>query len=88
MRVITEEPASVRLLKASAITDIAPLRMLAVNFIKKRIILRIMPIVPHKVPYALLTSGEAIFLRSRIKIFAKKVINFFLLQKTIILRIP
>ena len=52
---ITDEPASERLLNASAIIEIAPLMLPAINFPIKRNTFNTIPVIPVKVPYFFLT---------------------------------
>ena len=58
MSVIMEEPASERLLKASAVMAMELLRIPAIHFPRKRSRFRPIPTAPQSVPYAWRTWGE------------------------------
>lgn len=74
---MTDEPASERLLKASAVTAIDPEKTPAANFAANSNKLRKIPTPPQRIPYFLLTSGvlKSSFL---INIFESSFINFFI----------
>ena len=69
---IMDEPASERLLKASAVTATEPLIIPANNFPKNSSIFRNIPVAPHRTPYLRRTSGVISF--SCMNIFVNKLI--------------
>lgn len=71
-RVITDEAASVRLFIASAVIDIAPVKIPVISFEMQRIILHIIPTIPAIAPYERRTTRLFIFSLSLIKVRIKK----------------
>ena len=80
MKVIIEEPASDKLLNASADTETAPVTIPAKNLNANNITLHIIPTTPESIPYEALTSGSLILSQSLINSFINNfVISLFLL---------
>ena len=73
-----DDPASVRLLNASAMIEIEPLMIPASILMAKSRTFRMIPITPQRVPYALLTAGDEVSELSLMKIFESRVIKISL----------
>ena len=69
INVTIDEPASDRLLNASAATDTAPVIIPARNLSKNKIILHVIPTIPESMPYFCLTTGLSVSLLFFINIF-------------------
>ena len=61
INVTTDDPASERLLMPSAVTDMLPNRVPAVILARLRPRFTMIPMIPAKAPYPLLTAGSDIF---------------------------
>ena len=72
--VTTDEPASERLLRASAVIAIEPLMEPAISLPTVSRTLKKIPVRPHNTPYALLTEGEFVFSLSLINILERSSI--------------
>ena len=77
IKVTKEEPASDRLLNASAVMEMELLMVPAMNFPANRHIFKNIPTIPVSIPYACRTSGEDVFSLSLINIPANNVTMFF-----------
>ncbi len=78
VKVIRDEPASERLLKASAVTAMEPLTMPARYFPANSRTLREIPTRLHKIPYVRRTDGESVLSFSFTNKFISNVIIGYL----------